>query len=463
MAARQLPPAPKGEFLWNNMRQFNQTPLDFLKESPQYGAVSGMKFAIFPVFVLNSPETIHQVLVEDASNQYKTNPTKVVLRPVLGNGLFINDGESWKRQRRLTQPAFHTRRISAYGDTMAQYADDLAENWRDGETLELDHEMTDLTMRIIAKTMFDADVSGDAREIAEAVTEVLHIVMARFGQLVPPLPMWVPTPQNRRFNAAIQRLNVVIEGFINERRASGEDKGDLLSMLIAAQDEDGTGGMTNQQIRDEAMTIFGAGHETTAVALTWTWYLLSQHPQIEAKLHAELDQVLGGRLPTLEDLPKLRYTEMIIKESMRLYPPAWATTREAIADIEIGGYAIRKGETTIVNIYGLHHDAAYFPNPEQFDPERFSPENEKSIPKYAYLPFGGGPRVCIGNAFAMMEAKLIVATIARRWQFRLSPDCLVQPQAQFTLRPKNGMGMMAQERGIKTAAPLVDAAERVLA
>jgi cytochrome P450 len=239
----------------------------------------------------------------------------------------------------------------------------------------------------------------------------------------------------------------MIQRFIDDRRKSGEDKGDLLSMLLMARDEDDGGGMTDQQVRDEAMTVFGAGHETTAAALMWTWYLLSQHPDVEARLMEELDTVLGGRTPQLSDLPRLTYTEMVIKEAMRLYPPAWSVTRQTVGDdVVISGYPIKQGSVVILNIYGVHRDARYFPDPERFDPERFSPENEKTIPKHAYLPFGGGPRVCIGNAFAMMEARLIVATIAQQFHLSLAPGHNVEPQRVFTLRAKYGMKMVATER-----------------
>jgi cytochrome P450 len=249
----------------------------------------------------------------------------------------------------------------------------------------------------------------------------------------------------------VKKIDELIQKFIDDRRATGEDKGDLLSMLLLARDEDdGQSGvasqMTDKQVRDEAMTLFGAGHETTAVALTWTWYLLSQHPEVEAKLHEELDTVLGGRQPTLEDLQRLPYTEMIVKEAMRMYPPAFGTTREVIADGEIGGYPTKKGQTVYINIYGVHRDARFFPEPDRFDPERFSPENEKQMHKYAYLPFGGGPRVCIGNAFAMMEARLILATVAQQYRLRLAPGHQVVPERLFTLRPKNGMKMVPTKR-----------------
>ncbi len=439
------PPGPSGHFLTGSIPEFTRDTLAFLLDARKYGNLVSFLFGPFRAYIVSSPEYVHQVLVDDADKFYKPNGVKIATRPVIGNGLFINDGESWKRQRRLVQPAFHTKRIGAYAQVMVEHAQALIDQWQSGQVYEIDHEMTRLTMGIVSKTLFDADVSGEANEISAAVTVALQGVNARVDHLIN-IPEWVPTPEHIRFQRAIQRLDTLIQRFIDERRKSGEDKGDLLSMLLLAQDENDGGTMDDRQVRDEAMTVFGAGHETTASALMWTWYLLSQHPEVEAKLLEELDVVLGGRTPELADLPKLAYTEMIIKEAMRLYPPAWSITRQAIADVQIGGFTIPKGSVVIVNIYGMHHDARYFADPDRFDPERFRPENEKNIPKYAYIPFGGGPRVCIGNAFAMMEAKLIVATIAPHFHLALAPTQQVTPQRVFTLRAKYGMKMIAAER-----------------
>lgn len=456
--ARTAARSPKGHWLLGHMPDFSRDSLGFVLSAREYGDLVRLRFGPFGAWMVNHPDYIHQVLVEDADKYYKTRVTKRVMYPVVGQGLFTNDGESWKRQRRLVQPAFHTKRIGAYADVMVQYAQERMNRWRDGQVLMIDHEMTELTMSIIAKTLFDADVSAEASEVSDVITEVLALMNERFNHLILP-PDWLPTRPNRRMKAAVARLDKLIQGFIDDRRRSGEDKGDLLSMLLLARDEDGTGQMTDKQVRDEAITLFGAGHETTANALTWTWYCLSQHPAVERKLHDELDSVVGGRAPRLEDLPNLRYTEMIIKEAMRLYPPAWGTSREAIVDHEIGGHLIKKGEVIFINIYGVHRDARFFPDPERFDPERFSAENEKKIPKYAYLPFGGGPRVCIGNAFAMMEARLILATMAQRYTFSVAPGHVVAPQRVFTLRARHGMKMIAHVRqDIPTAANFEPAA-----
>lgn len=439
------PPGPKGHFLTGSIPEFTGDTLAFLLDTRKYGDLTSFRFGPFTGYVVSSPEFAHQVLVTDAAKYIKSRSLKSVMFPILGNGLFTNDGDFWKRQRKLVQPAFHTRRIGAYATVMVEHAQALMTRWHDGQTYDIDHEMAHLTMGIVSKTLFDADVSGESSEISELVTDVLEGANTRLDRLFN-LPYWVPTPENRQFLRSVTRLNEVIQGFIDDRRASGEDKGDLLSMLLMARDEDDGGGMTDRQVRDEAMTLFGAGHETTAVALMWTWYLLSQHPEIEAKLLEELDTMLGGRAPELSDLPHLTYTEMVLKESMRLYPPAWGTTRETLEPVEMNGYTIKPGSIVLVNMYGIHRDARCFPEPERFDPERFSAENEPSIAKYAYLPFGGGPRVCIGNAFAMMEAKLVLATIAPHFKLRLAPGQQVEPKRIFTLRSKYGMKMVATVR-----------------
>jgi cytochrome P450 len=438
------PPVAKGEFLYGVMREFsNDTPAFMLRALPM-GNVVKFYFGPFPGYIINHPDQIHQVLVQDADKYYKHFSIKRSVGAVAGNGIFTSDGEFWKRQRKLAQPAFHTKRIGSYANVMVEYAERTANAWHDGEKLDVDRQMAHLTMEIISKTLFDADVKDDVSQVGPAMESVFLITNDRLNDLFP-LPYWVPTPRNRRFAAEMDRLNATIQRFVDDRRKSGEDKGDLLSMLLMAQDDDGAV-MTDQQVRDEALTLFGAGHETTAVTMSWTWFLLAQYPQIEARLHAELDEVLGGRAPTFDDLPRLRYTEMIIKEALRLYPPAFGVSREPIVDTKIGDYDIPKSSVVFINIFGVQRDPNIFPEPERFDPERFSSENEKRIPKYAYIPFGGGPRICIGNAFAMMEAKLLLATLAQHWRFTPVAGHIVKPVRAFTLRPQGGLKMIAHRR-----------------
>ncbi|MCA1556526.1 MAG: cytochrome P450, partial [Acidobacteria bacterium] len=366
---------------------------------------------------------------------------------LLGEGLLTSEGEHHRRQRRLAQPAFHRKRIESYGAVMVDYAARTGARWHDGETLDITHEMMRLTLSIVGKTLFDTEVESEADEVGVALTQILEL----FQMLLLPYSEYLerlPLPANRRFLRARAKLDAVIYRIINERRASGADRGDLLSMLLLAQDEEGdTGGMSDEQLRDEALTIFLAGHETTANALSWTWYLLSQNPEAEAKLHAELDAVLdGGRLPTVEDLPQLRYTEMVLAESMRLYPPAWVVGRLSIKDYAVGDYVAKPDTLILFSQYVMHRDPRFFPEPLRFDPERFAPEAKEARPAYAYFPFGGGARRCIGEGFAWMEGTLLIATIARRWRMRLVPGHAVVEHPRITLRPKHGILMTLEER-----------------
>lgn len=444
MAKLPLPPMPPKQRIFGHMHQFNNDTLGFMRANGAYGDITAFQFGPFTAYMVNHPDLVHEILVTHPDKFNKTDGIKSTLEPILGTGLFTSDGEFWKKQRKLIQPAFHTRRIGAYAETMVTIASAAADQWADGDVIDMDHAMTHITMGIVSKTLFDQEVSDKANELGKAVTHVLSVVNDKLSQLIP-VPYWVPTPGNRRFKIAVAKLDAIIQKFIDDWRAEGIDKGDLLSMMMLARDDDGNP-MPDKQIANEAMTLFGAGHETTASTLTWTWYLLSQNAEVRAKLHAELDQVLGGRVPTLADIPTLPYTEMVVKESMRLYPPAWGITREAITDVVIDGYTLPEGSVSILNIYGMHHDERFFPDAERFDPERFSPEREKQIPKYAYIPFGGGPRVCIGNAFALMEATLVLATLAQRMTAEVAPGQIVEAQRVFTLRPKYGMKMIVRPR-----------------
>lgn len=441
----QRPPGKPAAFIGGNLLHYRRNPLGFLMDNARnYGDMVRIMFGPYYAYQINHPDDVRDVLVTYADKFHKSVVYKRLLSQYLGNGLLISDGDYWKRQRRLAQPAFHTKRINTYAQTMVAYTERLLATWQPGETRNIAEDMMKLTLYIVAKTLFDTDVSRVSHQVGAAL-EVLLISVIEESKFLIRLPEWLPTPFRMRKKWSIETLHTVVDQIIQARRTSGEDKGDLLSMLLLAQDEDGVQ-MTDEQVRDEALTIFLAGHETTANAMTWTFYLLSQHPQIEAKLHDELTQVLGGRAPTLEDLPNLLYTEMILKESMRLYPPAWSFGRMALQDVTIGGYVMQKYNTALVIPYVIHRDARWFAEPDKFDPERFSPENEKNIPKYAYLPFGGGARICIGNSFAMMEAKLILATIAQQYRLMLKPGHPVEPEPLVTLRPKYGMLMRLQSR-----------------
>nr|MCU0514899.1 cytochrome P450 [Anaerolineae bacterium] len=377
LTLRRPPGQPPG-WIGGNMLQYRRDPLQFLTHTAQrYGDVAVIKFGRYFVYQVNHPEDVHQVLVTQADKFHKAIIYKRVLSDYLGNGLLISDGDFWKRQRKLAQPAFHTRRIEAYAAIMVEYTQRLLAGWAADATRDLATDMMRLTLYIVAKTLFDADVAASSNRVGDALEILLHSVIEQSQKIIR-LPEWLPTPARYRKQWSIATLDAVMMQVIEARRAAGEDRGDLLSMLMLAQTEDGQQ-MTDRQVRDEALTIFLAGHETTANAMTWTFYLLSQHPAVEARLHAELDSVLGGRVPALEDLKALVYTEQVLKP---------------IEDVVIGGYTIPRRDTVLMIPYVIHRDARWFPQPHQFDPERFRPEQEKQLPRYAYMPFGGGPRVC---------------------------------------------------------------------
>lgn len=439
MATMLEAPGPKSLWPGGGMLPFRRDPLGFLTRlAREYGDVSQFRIGPIKMFLLNHPDYVRDVLVVNHEKFMKGRALQRSKR-LLGEGLLTSEGEHHRRQRRLAQPAFHRKRISSYAAVMSDYAARHSSRWRDGETLDVSEEMMRLTLAVVGKTLFDTDVESDADEVGGALTDVMELfgyLMLPYAELLEKLPL----PATRRFRRARARLDAVIYRIIEERRRSGADRGDLLSMLLLAVDEEGDRtGMTDEQLRDEALTIFLAGHETTANALTWTWYLLAQHPDIEARLHAEVDEVsASGRLPSFDDLPALRYTEMVVAETMRLYPPAWTVGRMALEEHEVGGYIIPSGATALMSPYVLHRDPRFFPDPERFDPERFTPEAKEARPQYAYFPFGGGPRRCIGEGFAWAEAVLIAATIARRWRLRIVPGRRIELKPRITLRPGAG-------------------------
>lgn len=441
----RLPPGPRRVPL-AGLLHYRRGPLPFFQNlALQYGAISYFKLGPQPAFFLNHPELIREVLVTNNQNFMKGLALQRAKR-LLGDGLLTSEGEFHRRQRRLSQPAFHRARIASYADVMTSYAVRMRARWRDGEILDLSEEMMRLTLAIVGKTLFDADVESDSGEVGEAMNVVMNLfntITLPFFELLQKLPL----PQLRRFDSARAQLDLIIYRMIAERRASGKDRGDLLSMLLLAQDEESNSGqMTDTQLRDELMTIFLAGHETTANALTWTWYLLSQNLDAEAKLHAEIDEVLGSRLPAFDDVARLRYTEMVLAESMRLYPPAWAIGRMSLNDCEIGGYWVPKGALVLMSQYVMHRDARYFPDPLRFDPERWTTAAREARPQFSYFPFGGGPRRCIGEGFAWMEGVLLLATLAQQWQLRLATHQVVALRPVITLRPKHGMRMKLLRR-----------------
>lgn len=447
---------------WGDLKAFAPNPPAFLHKLAQtYGAIAGFRILNRRLYLITDPAMIREVLVEQQENFTKTPLDKQILGRFLGQGLVTSDGELHKQQRKLMQPAFHHKRIQGYGEVMVDYTARMVAGWQDGEVRRLDEEMMALTMLIVSKTLFDADavtMEKQVQAVGEAMDVMQHCSNADYRRGFP-MPGWLPTRNNWRRRRAVRVLRSVLGGIIRERRQTAVDHGDLLSMLLLAQGEDGRQ-MSDQQVLDEAVTLFAAGHETTSNALTWAWYLLSQHPEVEARLHEEVDGVLNGRSPTLHDLPNLPYTQMVIKETLRLYPPAWVLNgRTPLTDTEIGGYPIKKGNIIFISPYVMHRLPHYFPEPEAFRPERFTPEQEKELPRYAYLPFGGGPRVCIGNAFAMMEAQLLLATIAQRFRLELVPGQEIVPNPLITLSPRDGLRMrLVAREALPVTMPLAELA-----
>jgi cytochrome P450 len=449
-AKLKFPPGPStGLKRWSLGPLNNGDPLGYFTGlTREYGDFVSLRVLNFRILLLNHPDHIEDVLVNHP-RKFIRGRVLLANKRVFGRGLLTSDGDFWLRQRRLTQPAFHRARIAGYASTMVEYTERLLHEWQDGEERDIHAEMMRLTLQIVGKTLFDADVDRDAQDIGKSM-ELLLELSANFRRTIF-IPHWVPTPTNFRLERAIRQIEKVLYRMIAEKRASARDSGDLLSMLLAAQDEDGSR-MTDQQLRDEAITLFLAGHETTANTLSWTWWLLAQNPAVEAKLHAELRMVLAGRAPALDDLPKLVYTNHIITESMRLYPPAWGTARTAIEDHEIAGYAIPKDSGVSFAQWSVHRDARWYDAPDEFRPERWEGDLLKRNPKFAYFPFGGGPRQCIGNTFALMETALTLATIAQQYRFRLVPGHPVVPLASITLRPRCGIRVVMESRSAESRA-----------
>lgn len=445
MLANQLEARrPQGYTSLSRLRRYQENPLRFLVETArEQGRVAiTFQFANARFFLVSDPEAAQRVLITNASNYRKPDRYKV-LKAVLGEGLLTNEGESWRRQRRAVQPIFHRERIAGFASQMASSTHTMLEGWRahEGRPLDVAAEMMKLSLRVAGLTLFSVDLLGEADALGAAITTAIEHANRAFKSVFT-LPEFIPTPENLRFRAAMRRLDRVVQEMITERRGDGVDRGDLLSMLLATRDAESGEGMSDTQLRDEVMTMLLAGHETTANALSWTFYLLSKHPEAERRLRAEALEVLGEGAPTPQHLPRLAYTTRVIQESMRLYPPAWSFGRQALADDELGGRRIPRGSTVVLAPYVIHRDAAHWENPEGFDPDRFLPERAKGRHKLAYLPFAAGTRKCVGTEFAMMELGLIVPMVVRACSLHLLPGAEVKPEASVTLRPKEGLPMI---------------------
>jgi len=400
------------------------------------------------IYFVNDAEYVKRILLDNVANYPKSATYRNNLRPFLGDGMLISEGDFWKRQRRLAQPAFHLRRLKALAAAMAECAAGVGLNWKHGEVIDVMAAMNAVTMDIVAQTLFGADVSADIAEVGEAMT-VLQEETGRVGfTAFFDLPEFLTRPRGRRFSRAVATLDGIVGRIVAQRRASmdksGETKDDLLSMLLEARDEETGEGMTDRQLRDELVTLFLAGHETTAIALTWTFHLLGQNPRVEALLQAEVDEVLGERAaPSFDDLERLPYARMVAEEALRLYPPAYVFSRRAAGDDQLGPFHLPAGAHIVISPYALHRRADYWPEPDGFWPERFAPGARTDRPKLAYLPFGGGPRVCIGNSFAMMEHAIVLCSVAHRWRLETIPGREVKTEPRITLRPRGGLPMRA--------------------
>ncbi len=445
------PPGPKRHLFTGNTREFYKDQLGFLTESARkYGDVVSLRFLHVPVYLLSNPVHIEQVF--GSQNFIKSKSLRLPLqRRIFGNGLLSSNGEQWLRERRLTQPAFHRDHLNAYGESMIAGTEKMIADWEADGIRDVYDEMRALALEISAKCLFNADMSrvgATVREISDTVTKVF----AAQGGLLWILDNFLPTPNNIRFRKAIKQLDKIIYDLVSRQTDHDNyDKSEnLIAMLLSAQDEHGAR-MNRQQLRDELATLFFSSHEAVALALTWTCYLLARHPDKQETLFAELrGRLLEGTTPTVADLRGLPYTRMVIKEALRLYPPNRSVGREALNDCEIGGYYVPAGTQVIMSQWVVQRDPRHFESPEEFRPERWTPEFTKQLPKYAYFPFGGGPRVCIGQDFALMEAMLVVATVLRKFRLALVTDQVIEPQPVVLLRPRNGIKIQATARDYKS-------------
>jgi cytochrome P450 len=444
MAPLVRPPGPKNRGIVGNFPMGSPDPLGlYTLWARQYGDIFYYRAFHRHIYFLNHPDLLKYVLVTNHQGFIKGEAVRFNRR-IFGNGLLTNEGDSWIQQRRLIQPAFGRRSIEPYGETMVAYTGRMMAAWRDGEVRDIHLDMMRLGLEIVAKALFNVEITAETDRVSAALNTLMELSSG--GRLLlPPILRRLPTPDNLRFRHAARELDDVVYGLIRKRRASGETTGDLLHVLLQVQHEGG-GAMPDEQLRDEVMTLLLAGHETTAISLSWTWYLLAQHPEVERKLWSELQQVLNGRSPALQDLPQLPYTERVVKEAMRLYPPVWAIVRNSLSNCEIGGYRVPVGATIVMSQWVMHRDPRYYAEPDRFNPDRWEDKRSPQNPSLAYFPFGGGPRTCIGASFATMEAVLVLATIAQKYQMRVADEFPAEPLPTITLRPRHGIKVVLTSR-----------------
>jgi cytochrome P450 len=450
-ALKPHPPGPDGHLLLGSAIPFQRDPLGYLLGLTQtYGDILRYRYFFWYSYLVNHPDYIGHILQENNRNYSKDIFSFRLLKVLVGEGLLTSDGDFWLKQRRMIQPAFHRRKIASFGEMMTESTNKMLARWASrsdpDSPFDLAEEMMALTLEIVGRALFDLNLRGEAESVGEAFTLANRIISELSFNPLAELLIRLPTPNTLRLRRAVDDLDRIVGEIISTRREGGAQGDDLLSMLLAMREGESGERMSDRQLRDEVMTLLLAGHETTALALTWTCYLLSEHPEVESELHAELDRVLGGRTPTIEDLPALTYTKMVIEESMRLYPPAWGFGRLVVERDEIGVYNIPANSIVFIIPYLTHRHPDFWERPEVFDPERFSQGRSQDRPRFAYFPFGGGPRQCIGKDFAMVEARLVLATMAQRYRLRLVPGHPVALEPLITLRPRHGMKMTMERR-----------------
>jgi cytochrome P450 len=439
-----LPPGPKGTLIGGHIRHFGAGLLDFLLDTArEYGPLASLRVGPKRVFLASRPDLIEQVLVRDAKHYVKHFGARA-FKPVLGNGLVTSEGAYWQRQRKLVQPAFQKTRVRSYAPVMVELTEAMLQSWAPGKSVRINFEFEALTSKIALKALFDLNDDADREHFSDTLRFAFDVMTARLRRVVK-IPLWMPTPENLRLKRAISELDRTVRGFIASGRSRGMAGDDLLSRLVFARHEDGSQ-MNDQELRDEAMTLYLASHETTALTLTWSWYLLSRHKRVEDKLVSEWQRVLAGRIPSADDIAHLPYTSSVIAESMRLFPPVYVVGREATTDLELGGYRVKRGYTVLMSQWVNHRDAEYFPDPEAFRPERWENGLAKRIPKFAYYPFGGGQRICVGNSFALMEAAIILAAVGQRYKFTVDAEAVIEIKPQITLMPAYDIPATLQRR-----------------
>jgi cytochrome P450 len=448
--ADEKPPGPRGNLLLGNVLEFkNDTVGAIVRGWQNYGDVVQFRGVgpFFPIYLFAHPDHIQHVFQDNFRNYRRQDFLRKKFGMVVGNGLVVSEGESWVRQRKLAQTAFQSERLKALASSMTSTTDETLDRWQEhaasGTPIDIQSEMMHLILAILTRTLFGVDMTDEAAEVEQSVATQAKYLNDRLNSPVD-IPERAPIPSQRRFLEARGTLNRLVEGVIAERRRTGEDTGDLLSILLQAHDEETGEPISDEQARDEIKTLLIAGHETTATTLGWTFYLLSKHPEVADRVRAELDEVLGDRAPTGEDVPNLKYTTQVLYESLRLYPPLWIVSRMPIEDDEVGGYPLKAGTSIIICSYVTHRHADFWDDPEAFKPERHTPEAMKRRHRYSFIPFGGGPRGCIGFPFAMMEMPLVLARIMQRYRLELEPGFAVEPESAISLRQKQGARMLVE-------------------